>query len=184
MQHIALLGSAGAGKSWLARGLAQSLDLPVIHLDRLYWKPGWVATPDPEWEALQRREVKGESWIADGLQEGRSSADIWLDAADTIVFLDFPPLTCMWRVVKRRLDGTPGPQMPADCPPAPFYRAFPKVLRFLWLYRTTVRPKVLADLARREQRQRVEVLRSEDDVDRFLADVTAQPGAHGESLLT
>jgi len=184
VRHIALLGSAGAGKSWLARELAQSLDLPVIHLDRLYWKPGWVATPDPEWEALQRREVKRESWIADGLQEGRISPDIWLDAADTIVFLDFPPLECMWRVVKRRLDGTPGPQMPADCQPAPFYRAFPKFLRFLWLYRTTVRPQVLADLARRRTRQDVEVLRSEDEVSRFLADTTAQPEAHGESLLT
>ena len=74
----------GAGKSWLARELAQSLDLPVVHLDRLYWKPGSVETPDPEWEALQRREVKRESWIADGLPGGPDSPDIWLDAADTI----------------------------------------------------------------------------------------------------
>ena len=183
VRHIALLGSAGAGKSWLARELAKSLDLPVIHLDRLYWKPGWVATPDPEWDALQRREVERESWIADGLQEGRISPGIWLDAADTIVFLDFAPLSCMWRVVKRRLDGTPGPEMPADCRPAPFYRALPKFLRFLWVYRTNVRPQVLADLARRKGQQDVEVLRTEDDVRRFLARATAQPDALGESPL-
>jgi hypothetical protein len=183
MHRIALVGPPGAGKSWLARDLAEALDLPVVHLDRLYWKPGWVATPDPEWDALQRREAQRESWIADGLQEGRISPDIWLDAADTIVFLDTSPFASIWRVAKRRLYGTPGPEMPADCKPAPFHRAFPKFLRFLWLYRTTVRAQVLADLARREAQQRVEILRTEDDVSRFLAAATAKPEARGESLL-
>jgi hypothetical protein len=184
MKHIAILGSAGAGKSWLARQLTEILDLPVVHLDRLYWKPGWVATPDPEWHALQLRELEHDAWIADGLQEGRIKPDMWLDAADTIVFIDASPLACVWRVAKRRLDSTDGPQMPADCKPAPLYRAFPRFLRFLRVYRTVVRPEVLADLARREQHQRVVVLRGDEDAQRFLADAKAQGARAGESLLT
>ena len=74
--------------------------------------------------------------------------------------------------------------MPADCKPAPFYRAFPKFLRLLLIYRRTVRADVLADLARRQNRQRVAVLRSDEDVRRFLAGVKAQRAPHGESLLT
>jgi len=184
MRRIALLGPAGAGKSWLGRQLAEILDLPVIHLDRLYWKPGWVATPDPEWHAVQLRELERDSWIADGIQEGRIKPDLWLDAADTIVFVDASPLMCIWRVIRRRLGSSVGPEMPADCKPAPFYRAFPRFLRFLREYRRVVRPALLADLERREQRQQVAILRSEEDVQRFLAGVKAHRAPLGESLLT
>lgn len=74
--------------------------------------------------------------------------------------------------------------MPADCKPAPIYLAFPRFLRFLRVYRTVVRPEVLADLARREQRQQVVVLRSDEDLQRFLARAKAQRAPAGESLLT
>jgi hypothetical protein len=158
--------------------------VPVIHLDRLYWKPGWVATPDLEWQAIQLREVQRDSWIADGIQEGGINANLWLDAADTIVFIDASPVTSVWRVTKRRLGSADGPEMPADCEPAPFYRAFPRFLSFLWYYRRAVRPEVLADLARRERGQQVAVLRSEEDVQRFLTSVKAHPAPLGESSLT
>jgi adenylate kinase family enzyme len=184
VKRIALLGPAGAGKSWLGRQLAEHLDVPVIHLDRLYWKPGWVPTPDLEWQAIQLRELQRGSWIADGIQEGMNDTTLWLDAADAIVFMDASPLTSIWRVTKRRLDSTDGPEMPADCKPAPLYRAFPRFLSFLWAYRRVVRPAVLADLARREHDQQVAILRNEEDVQRFLAGVKAQRAPVGESSLT
>ena len=143
-----------------------------------------VATPDAEWQEIQLRELERDSWIADGIQEGRIDANLWLDAADAIVFMDVSPLTSIWRVTKRRLDSADGPEMPADCKPAPFYRAFPRFLNFIWAYRRVVRPEVLADLARREQAQQVAILRNEEDVQRFLASVKAQRAPLGESSLT
>lgn len=37
-----MLGPCGAGKSILATQLGKRLDLPVIHLDSEYWRPGWI----------------------------------------------------------------------------------------------------------------------------------------------
>jgi adenylate kinase family enzyme len=184
VRRVAILGPPGAGKSRLARALADALDLPVVHLDRLYWKPGWVPAPEREWRAVQQREAGRETWIADGLQEERAMPTLWFDAADTIVFIEASQLACIWRIAKRRLDSASGPEMPEDCEPAPFYRAVPKVLRYTWLYARTVRPAVLAELARRAHRQHVAVLRNDDDVRVFLANATAQRGPLGESLLT
>jgi hypothetical protein len=74
--------------------------------------------------------------------------------------------------------------MPADCKPAPFYKAFPRFLRFLDVYRRVVRPEVLTKLARHEQRQQVAILRNEEDAQRFLASAKTQRAPLGESSLT
>ena len=44
-KRIIILGSAGSGKSTLATKLGEITGIPVIHLDRLFWNPGWVETP-------------------------------------------------------------------------------------------------------------------------------------------
>ncbi|HEU5138867.1 MAG TPA: topology modulation protein, partial [Bacillales bacterium] len=43
MPRIMVMGaSAGTGKSTFAQELSKILNIEVYHLDRLYWKPGWV----------------------------------------------------------------------------------------------------------------------------------------------
>ena len=46
MNRIVVIGSAGSGKSTLSQKLGQIYSLPVVHLDKYYWKPNWVATPN------------------------------------------------------------------------------------------------------------------------------------------
>ena len=41
MERILIIGCGGAGKSTLARRLGEKTGLPVVHLDKLYWRPGW-----------------------------------------------------------------------------------------------------------------------------------------------
>ena len=48
MQKVLVIGSGGAGKSTFARHLGTLLNIDVIHLDALYWHPGWVETPRAE----------------------------------------------------------------------------------------------------------------------------------------
>ena len=40
MERVAIVGCIGAGKSTLARELGSCLELPVVHLDRMWWQEG------------------------------------------------------------------------------------------------------------------------------------------------
>ncbi len=48
MKRIAIIGSAGAGKSTFARQLSTKLNIEVYHLDAILWKPNWTGTPKDE----------------------------------------------------------------------------------------------------------------------------------------
>jgi adenylate kinase family enzyme len=179
MRRIAVIGPVGAGKSRLANELGRLLGIRVLHLDTMFWKPGWVPTPPDEWEALQRREVATDSWIADAQFD-----DIlpdWLETADTIVFLDASPLRCLWRVSRRRLNRHASVGVPAGTEPAAFHQAFLKFLRNQWRYRTNVRRELLAELARERDGRRVVVLRRESDAAAFLTSLDS-PGPAGGTL--
>lgn len=99
MKRIAIIGSPGAGKSTLAWQLGEILGLPVFHLDRLFWKPGWIPSPKSLWIAMQSTLVTRDSWIIDG--NYGSTLHIRVEAADTIIFLDFPRYICLGQAVKR-----------------------------------------------------------------------------------
>lgn len=179
MRRVAVIGPVGAGKSRLANELGRLLGIRVLHLDTMFWKPGWVPTPPDEWEALQRREVATDSWIADAQFD-----DIlpdWLETADTIVFLDASPLRCLWRVSRRRLNRRASVGVPAGTEPAAFHQAFLKFLRNQWRYRTNVRRELLAELERERDRRRVVVLRRESDAAAFLTSLDS-PGPAGGTL--
>ena len=101
MQRVIVVGPGAAGKSALAARLGQITGLPVIELDKLFWRPGPAATPREEWTASQRRLAARESWIMDGDLGPHDVLDVRLQAADTIVFLDFSPFRCAWRAIRR-----------------------------------------------------------------------------------
>ena len=118
MRRIVVTGPAGAGKSELASRLGERLAIPVVHLDTLFWRPGWVATPPAEWEALQRRELGAPEWIVDS--QADDMLPDWLDAADTVVFVDASPLRCLWRVARRRrVSHRPAPAVIGERNPTP-----------------------------------------------------------------
>ena len=180
MKRVAILGPGGAGKSRLAVALGRLIGTKVLYLDQLFWQPGWVPRGEAEWEQLQLEERASDAWIVEGMTEHNSA--LWLDAADTVVLLDTPPLTCIWRVTTRRLRSEEAIGLPAGCAPAPAHRAFLKFLRRLWRYERTTLPAIKADLARRGDELRVVVLRNDRETEEFLASAgpTAQRSPIGE----
>lgn len=101
MKKIMIIGAPGAGKSTLARMLQKITKFPLIHLDLLFWKPGWRETSKATWIALQLEIIQGEEWIIDGTYQ--STIDIRLHAADIVIFLDLPRFLYLRRVIKRHI---------------------------------------------------------------------------------
>ncbi|MEX0782966.1 MAG: DNA topology modulation protein [Dehalococcoidia bacterium] len=165
MRRIAVIGCAGAGKSVFSRELGERLGMPVTHLDTVYWRPGWNETPKTEWRETMDRLVEDERWLIDGNYGG--TMDQRLRAADTVVYLDTPRRVCLWRVVKRwaTYRHKSRPDMAEGCPERMDF----KFLRWIWQYPGASRPKTLAALESKEQLGgQVYVLRSKDDIQRFL----------------
>ena len=120
-----------------------SARVPVVHLDRLYWGPGWTPTPDDAWEAVNREVAAAEAWIIDGNYS--QTMDIRLAWADTVVFLDRPRTVCTWNVLRRWLThrGSSRPDMGAGLNE----KLDLEFLRWVWGFPSRSRPGVLARLA-------------------------------------
>jgi adenylate kinase family enzyme len=176
VRRIAVVGPIGAGKSRLARELGELLGIRVLHLDALFWKPGWVPTPRPEFEAMQRRELAADSWIVDAQFD--DMLPDWVHAADTVVFVDTSLLRSLWGVSKRRLNRRTSVGTPAGEPGA-LHRSLLKFVRNQWQYRRKVRRELLAELARERDGRRVVVLRRGSDTATFLRGLDSQSPAGG-----
>jgi adenylate kinase family enzyme len=167
VQRVAILGAGGAGKSQLARAVAARTGLPIVHLDVLYWRPGWTPPPEEEFRAALDAAVAEDRWILDGNFLRDDADDPRFARADTVVFLDFPRTRCVrravWRAVRdrrrRRTD------LPEGCPES-LDLSF---LRWVWNYPRKNRPDVLARLGALGSDVTVHRLRSDGDVRRFLA---------------
>lgn len=102
MNRVIVIGvSSGVGKSTFARALGKLAGIDVTHLDRLYWKPGWVEAPAEEFSAAQRTIVEQDQWIIEG--NYTSTIEIREPLADTVIYLELPLHVCLYRVVKRRI---------------------------------------------------------------------------------
>jgi adenylate kinase family enzyme len=97
-RRVLVSGISGAGKTTLARRLSARWDLPYHELDALHHGPGW--TPRAEFAADVRRFAAEDRWITEDQYHGLLGDLLW-ERADTVIWLDLPRRTIMWRVVRR-----------------------------------------------------------------------------------
>jgi adenylate kinase family enzyme len=175
MQRVVVLGVGGAGKSTLARRLGEILSLPVHHLDRYFWQPGWRPLAPDAWLATLEDLVAGEHWIIDG--NYRRTIPLRLARADTAVFLDPPRRVALRRILRRAVmyRRRPRPDMADGCPEPWLDLEF---MGYIWRYHRDVRPETLAllDAFATEPGRGIVHLRSDREVERWLAEIARMAG--------
>ena len=163
MERVVIIGCGGAGKSTLARSLGEKTGLPVIHLDKLFWKPGWVEMPKEEFDQLLRQEMAKEKWIMDG--NFNRTMPQRIERCDTVIYLDVSRYACLRGVAKRILTthGTVRPDMGDGCPE----RFDLEFLKWVWNFNKNKRQRYYDMLSALEDKQ-VFILKSRREVRAFL----------------
>lgn len=98
-RRIAVIGVTGSGKTTMAGNLARELGLIHVELDALHWQPGWTEAPLPVFRERVEQALQGSGWVTDG--NYAKVRDIIWRQADTVVWLDYSFLTCLWRLTRR-----------------------------------------------------------------------------------
>ncbi len=101
MKKIVIIGNGGTGKSTLAVRLGKKLGISPTHLDKLAWKPGFEHVPLDEFRVKLNEVIQKDSFIVDGWSYNATMKER-LDAADTIIFLDYPVWFCYLYAAKRQ----------------------------------------------------------------------------------
>lgn len=139
-QRILVIGHPGAGKSTLSRRLEKVLRLPLTHLDRCFWRSGWVQTERGEFRKFVAELVARDRWIIDGTYD--DTLPVRLPRADAVIFLDFPTWLCALRVAKRVLKfwRRTRPDMAEGCRE----RIDIEFFRYVITFRKQIRPNLIS----------------------------------------
>lgn len=164
MKRILIIGSGGSGKSTLARRLGEKTGIEVVHLDKLFWNPGWVRTEKKEWLEIVRQALEKESWIMDG--NFGSTIEMRIRACDTIIFLDLPRYVCMYRILKRWVvyRNKSRPDMAPGCDEKINLEFF----MWVWNYPTRSKPEKELVIERYANEKTIVRLKSNKEIEEFM----------------
>jgi len=164
MDRIAVIGCSGGGKSTLTRRLAERTGLPVVHLDVVFWRPGWVESDDESFRERLSAALAGGRWITDG--NFMRMGDLHIAGAELIVWVDQPRGLCIRRALLRavREHGRKRPDMAEGCEE----RIDLAFLKYIWTWNRLQRPKVELRLRQFAPRTPIVKLRSDAEIENWI----------------
>ena len=168
MRRVLIIGNAGSGKSTFGRKLAEKTGLPLVHLDKIYWRGNWEHLTREEFDKALQAELEKEEWIIDG--NFNRTLPHRLDYCDTVFFFDLPTITCLWGVTKRVLQsyGKTRSDMGGNCPER-FDQQKPALYKAVMNFNKQHRKAYYDLLADREN---VVIFKTRRQAEKYLREVT------------
>lgn len=154
-KKIAVIGCSGAGKSVFSRKLAAATQLPLYHLDMLYWREDCTHITRKEFIKKQNEILQNDNWIIDG--NYRNTLEYRINAAQLIIFFDLPTEVCLNGAMNRGAR----PDMPCVLP------ANDELRDFIINYNETTKPLVLSLLSKYSDKKAI-VFHSHIEADNFI----------------
>jgi adenylate kinase family enzyme len=127
-QRTVVVGVSASGKSTFARKLSQKTRTLLIHMDTIWWKPGWTEVGEEEASEQIKSIISATEWIIEGYIPKDARAAVF-ERADTILYLDYSPLVASWRYIKRWWRHRKNPRPELEGSPEKFNFNF---LRLVW----------------------------------------------------
>ena len=167
VNKIMIVGCCGAGKSTLSFKLAKHYDLPLYHLDQLYWKDNWVLSERDEYIVKHQELIEKPKWIIDGNYQ--STMQERLEKADMVICLDLPRWLSTWGILKRWVQhrGKTRPDMTEGC----HERLDWEFLKYVWRFQRDQRPQLLDNLGKFQSQDRLHIVRSRKEANQLLNNI-------------
>lgn len=108
MKKIIVIGCPGSGKSTFSKALHQKTQIPLFHLDMLFWRPDKTTVQKSVFLERLSEILKKNEWIIDG--NYASTMELRMRECDTVIFLDYPLEVCLDGIKERK--GKPRSDMP------------------------------------------------------------------------
>ena len=99
MKRILVIGCPGAGKTYFAKKLKEIINLPVVHMDNLYWHKDKTSISQEELEQKLLPYLKNETWIIDG--NYHDTLELRLKYATDVFFLNVTREECIEGILER-----------------------------------------------------------------------------------
>ncbi|MEE8290762.1 MAG: adenylate kinase [Candidatus Tectomicrobia bacterium] len=96
-----VIGTSGSGKTTCSGKLAETLAIPHVQMDAIFWGPNWYWPSDDEFFPRVQRALDQDAWVLDG-HSTRTIPLKWAKV-DWVMWLDDPFLTTMRQAVGRAL---------------------------------------------------------------------------------
>ena len=160
-KRVAVIGCPGGGKSTFSRALRDRVELPLYHLDAIYWRDDRTHLSREEFYPLMREIIAREEWIIDGNYQ--STLEWRIAACNLLIFLDYPAEVCLAGVRARR--GQKRSDMPwveeGDDP---------KFLAFIRAFEAESRPRIL-ELLEKYPDKAVVTFRTREEAEGYLGEL-------------
>lgn len=99
MKRILIIGSPGSGKSYFAKKLGEITNLPVVHMDNIYWNKDKTSISREELIKKMQPYLEKDEWIIDGYYH--HTLRHRLKYATDVFFLDMPREECVKGILER-----------------------------------------------------------------------------------
>ncbi len=158
-----VIGCPGSGKSTFSRALHKITNIPLFHLDMMYWNSDRTTVEKAMFRKRILEAIQQNEWIIDG--NYGSTIELRLQACDTVIFLDYPLEICLDGIRERR--GKARSDMPwietVDEEDAEF-------IEFIKSYNSQSKPQIM-DLLNLYSDKNIFIFNNRKEADEFLTNL-------------
>lgn len=143
-KKIIVIGCPGSGKSYFSKQLSKRLNIPLYHLDNIYWKKDKTTVTRELLIEHIENIMQRDRWIIDG--NYFSTLEPRIKACESAIFLDFETSQCLEGIEERV-------GIPRDDMPWVEDEVSEELVAMVQAFSEEIRPQILALLERYEEKE-------------------------------